>query len=71
MFFIIWGSKWKYEKKPGGMVVNKFCPNCKRQEDMFEVIPKKYFTLYWIPLFSTEQKDPLLECPNCHEKFYI
>ncbi len=71
MFFIIWGSKWKYERKQGGMMVNKTCPACLREGVFFEVIPKKYFTLYWIPLFSTEQKSSLLECPNCHEKFYI
>jgi len=52
-------------------MVNKTCPACRREGVFFEVIPKKYFTLYWVPLFSTEQKPSVLECPGCHEKFYI
>ena len=69
--FIAWGSKWKYKVKKNGLCVNKMCPECDQNGDFFEVIPTKYFTLFWIPLASTETKKALLECPYCHERFYI
>lgn len=69
--FIVWGSKWQYKVKENGLRVNKMCPECDRRGDFFEVIPTKYFTLFWIPLSPTETKKPLLECPHCHERFYI
>jgi hypothetical protein len=37
----------------------------------FEVIPTKYFSIFWIPIAPTESIKSLLECPNCHERFYI
>jgi len=48
--FISWGSKWKYEKKLNGLKIDKKCPECSSFGEFFEVIPKKYFTLYWIPI---------------------
>ena len=70
-FFFSWGSKWKYEAPVGGLRVEKSCPDCGVRGRFFEVIPKKYFSIFWIPVAPTESKKPLLECPNCHERFYI
>ena len=69
--FIAWGSKWQYKVKKNGLRVEKMCPECDKRGAFFEVIPTKYFTLFWVPTASTETKKPLLECPNCHERFYI
>jgi ribosomal protein L33 len=71
MFFVSWGSKWEYKTKENGLIIDKYCPECNRYGEFFEVIPTKYFTLFWIPIFPTETKKALLECPNCHERFYI
>jgi hypothetical protein len=70
-FFLNWGSKWKYNVKEGGLRVEKLCPECGGRGKFFEVIPTKYFSIFWIPVAPTESKKPLLECPNCHERFYI
>jgi len=70
MFFISWGSKWEYKRKDQGLIVGKLCPECNSYGEFFEVIPTKYFTLFWIPVSPTETKKSLLECPNCHERFY-
>ncbi|MEA1949301.1 MAG: zinc-ribbon domain-containing protein [Thermodesulfobacteriota bacterium] len=69
--FIAWGSKWEYKVKKNGLRVEKMCPECDKRGEFFEVIPTKYFTLFWIKTAPTETKKPLLECPNCHERFYI
>ena len=69
--FIIFGTKWKYKKKPGGLKVAKVCPNCGRDGEFFESVPKQYISLYFIPLIPISQKNPVLECPNCHERFYM
>lgn len=69
--FITWGSKWEYKVKEDGLRVDKLCPECDMRGEFFEVIPTKYFTIFWIPIKSTETKKPLLECPHCHERFYI
>ncbi len=69
--FVIFGTSWKYKKKPGGMRIVKVCPNCRRDGEFYEVVPKQYISLYFIPLIPISEKNSLLECPNCHKKFYI
>jgi Zn finger protein HypA/HybF involved in hydrogenase expression len=70
-FFFAWGNRWNYKVKEEGLRVEKFCPECDSRGKFFEVIPTKYFTLFGIPIKATEKKKSLLECPNCHERFYI
>jgi tetratricopeptide (TPR) repeat protein len=55
----------------GGLRVEKSCPECGTRGIFFEVIPTKYFSIFWIPVKPMETKKPLLECQNCHERFYI
>lgn len=69
--FLVWGSRWKYEAVPGGMRVEKRCPECDRTGVFVEVKPTRYFTLYWLPLFELERKRTVLECPFCKSCFYI
>lgn len=69
--FIVWGSKWQYPVKPNGLRVEKMCPECDKRGVFFEVTPKKMFTLFWVPISPSETKKSLLECPNCHARFYI
>ena len=69
--FVIWGNKWRHKTKGNGLRVEKFCPECDRRGEFFEVVPTEYFTLFFIPIFRLDTKKPLLECPNCHTRFYI
>jgi len=70
-FFFAWGNKWIYKVKEEGLRVEKICPECDLRGIFFEVVPTKYFSIFGIPTAATETKKPLLECPNCHERFYI
>jgi ribosomal protein L33 len=71
MFFISWGSEWSYKRKKGYLSVEKLCPECDKRCEFVEVVPTKHFTLFWIPVFETETKKPLLECTRCQSRFYI
>jgi phage FluMu protein Com len=70
-FFVVWGSKWRYNRDAGGRSFRKQCPACRMISDMHEVVPTKYFTLFWLPLFETDRKQSVLECSRCEEHFYL
>jgi len=70
-FFVAWGSKWKHRRVENGRSFRKLCPACRVHGDFHEVIPTRYFTLFWLPLFETGRKQPILECSRCEEHFYM
>lgn len=69
--WIVVGSKHKYVPKPGGLLVTKPCAKCRGPTRFFEVVPKEYFTVFWVPLFATSEKEPVLECSDCHDRYRI
>lgn len=65
MPFIIWGSKGVTSTKTSG---DFHCPRCgKAAYDHKEV--KRFFTLYWIPLFPINTLGEYIECGTCAETF--
>lgn len=67
MFYIV-GTVTKYPET--GFFTSKSCPSCHQYVEMHEVIPTKYFSIFWFPIFPIGRKAPILECPICHERFY-
>lgn len=67
--WVVVGTKTNYERKPNGLRIMKSCPQCKRLVEFFEVIPKNYVTLFWVPLVPTSSDDPVLECTGCHTRY--
>lgn len=63
---IIWGSK---ARKTTGQSGSFFCPSCKADRDYITHKWQRYFTLYFIPLFPTEQLGSYLECRGCRGEF--
>ena len=63
---IIWGSTAKTNTTSEGSF---HCPECndKKNYEFKEV--KKYFTLYFIPTFSTEDLGQYVECQSCKSTF--
>jgi hypothetical protein len=72
MWMVI-GRKHQYVRKPGGLEVMKTCPRCMGPAKFFEVVPKEYFTVYWVPLFPipSSDKEPVLECSGCHDRYRL
>ena len=66
MFFVVWGRKGVVNVVSSG----KFqCPMCNLQRayELKEI--RKYFTLFWIPLFPYGESIEYLECQCCKTAF--
>jgi hypothetical protein len=59
---IIWGSKGKLKTIAEGQF---YCPNCQGTRSYQRKRVAKYFTLYFIPLFQTQNLGEFIECQTC------
>jgi len=59
---IIWGSKGKKKSMGKGQFL---CPRCRCLRPYEHKKVAKYFTLYFIPLFETENLGEYIECQVC------
>jgi tellurite resistance protein len=63
---IIWGSKARTFTESSG---NFYCPECDDYKAYESKKVKKYFTLYFIPLFPTSDLGEYIECGKCKSTF--
>ncbi len=63
---IIWGSKSKEKEVGAGQF---HCPNCDEQSSYIHKKVGRYFTLYFIPLFQTEELGEFVECQRCQQAY--
>lgn len=63
---IIWGSRPVTSAISSGTFD---CPECKRSALYQKKRLRRFFTLYFIPLFPTENLGEWIECGRCHSKF--
>ena len=63
---IIWGSKARTKTTDEG---NFYCPECKEYKNYELKHVKKYFTLYFVPTFSTGDLGKYIECQSCESTF--
>jgi len=63
---IIWGSKGRIKTIAEGQFL---CPRCRAVKPYIHKQIGKYFTLYFIPLFQTENVGEYLECQSCFTTF--
>lgn len=69
MFFIVWGFKyrWSVKRDQGGQF---FCPVCGGDRLWVKAIVRRWFTLFWIPLFPTgKPAGEAVQCETCHTRF--
>lgn len=69
LFIIVFGTRWHFRDRPGGFRGDLSCPECQRREYFVEKDAFKAFTLYWWPLFRTEEGGTLVECQRCQGRF--
>jgi hypothetical protein len=65
---IIWGSKGKEKVLANGQF---FCPRCGGLRPYSHKRISKYFTLYFIPLFETQNLGEYIECQTCFTPFRV
>jgi hypothetical protein len=63
---IIWGSRPITSTISSGMFA---CPECKRNAAYEKKRARRFFTLYFIPLFPTDNLGEWIECGRCRSKF--
>lgn len=66
MFFIIWGSRNRVSVVGRGEF---WCPNCGKRHPYVHKRAKRWFTLYFIPVFPTQDLGEFVECEECHMTF--
>ena len=59
---IIFGTKAKFETISQGMF---YCPHCQAQRNYLLKRGKKYFSLYFIPIFPMGELGEFVECGTC------
>ena len=68
-FIVIFGTRWHFKPVTGGWSGVLDCPDCQRPQRFVEQEAFKAFTIYWFPLFRTEDGGRLVECRGCGGKF--
>ena len=63
---IIWGSTGRDRTVGRGQF---FCPHCMQRCDFEHQKVSRYFTLYFIPLFSVEELGEYIRCGGCAGEF--
>jgi hypothetical protein len=64
---IIFGNKTKHSRAKPDKVLKKACPLCKGNLRLYDV--KKWFTLYFIPVFPYSTVDNFYGCDECKEMY--
>jgi Tellurite resistance protein TerB len=69
VFFIIWGFKTRYKAISEGMF---FCSRCGADRPYKQRVGRRWFTLYYIPLFPTgSAKNEHVQCQVCNQAFTL
>jgi hypothetical protein len=63
---IIWG--WRAIKAVIGTGVF-FCPACRTDRGYQHIHPRRWFTVFFIPLVPLKELEPYVECDACHGAF--
>ena len=69
MFFIVWGfrGRWSTKKEHTGQF---FCPHCGGDRTWVLNVLRRWFTLFWIPLFPTgKPAGQAVQCTTCGNRF--
>jgi len=65
--FIVFGAKSRISKARPIDVLPNACPNCRG--DLRLSIVKRWFTLYWIPIFPYSSLETIYHCKGCESSY--
>ena len=69
-FIIVLGMRWHFRVLRDSWSGMLSCPDCACSRAFLEKRAFKAFTLYWWPLFRTEEGGHVVECMHCQGRFY-
>ena len=69
MAIIIFGTKGRVVPDSGASKQTTTCRYCGEVVTMESVRNKRYFTLFFVPIFPLEKGEPAWRCPNCKKLF--
>lgn len=68
-FIIILGTRWHFKVRKDSWAGILSCPDCVAPTAFLEKDAFKAFTLYWWPMFRTEDGGQVVECLDCGGRF--
>ena len=68
-FIIILGTRWHFKVRKDSWAGILNCPDCEVPRAFLEKDAFKAFTLYWWPVFRTEDGGQVVECLHCGGRF--
>lgn len=69
MAIIIFGTKGKVVPENGAATQTTTCGYCREIVTMEPVRNKRYFSLFFVPIFSLEKGEAAWRCPKCKKLF--
>jgi hypothetical protein len=63
---IVWGRSISDKVVATGQF---YCPSCRQHCAYALRQPRKWGTIYWIPIVPLEKSDPYVECASCHKTY--
>ena len=69
MPIIIFGARGRTTRDPEGTARTGSCPSCGQIVQLAPVRMRRYFTLFFIPIFPIEKGTRAIQCPHCKAKF--
>jgi len=70
-FIIVFGTRWHFRASEGGWDGDLNCPVCRGPQRMVQQHAFKAFTVYWWPLFRTDDGGELVQCTQCAVRFCL
>jgi len=68
-FILVLGTRWHFRVRKDSWVGALNCPDCQQPRPFIEKDAFKAFTLYWWPVFRTEDGGQVVECLHCGGRF--
>ncbi len=65
MPIIIVGTRGRTVHDSSGQATTSICRHCSELVSFAPVRRKRYFTIFFIPLFPLEKGQAAIQCPNC------